>query len=36
MSATRVGKDLEVLVVTDTGIERTVDSGESFKPLGEH
>jgi photosystem II stability/assembly factor-like uncharacterized protein len=34
LSASRVDKVLEVLVVTDTGIEQTLDSGATFKPLG--
>jgi photosystem II stability/assembly factor-like uncharacterized protein len=35
MSASRAsGGTLDVLIVTDSGIERTIDSGASFSPLG--
>jgi photosystem II stability/assembly factor-like uncharacterized protein len=34
MSAARVGKALEILVVTDTAIQRTIDAGETFTPMG--
>jgi len=35
MSASRAdGGTLDVLIVTDSGIERTLDSGASFSPLG--
>jgi photosystem II stability/assembly factor-like uncharacterized protein len=35
MSASRVGKTLEILVVTDTDIQRTLDSGATLTPLGD-
>lgn len=35
MGASRVGKVLEVLVVTDTEVARTVDSGATFSPLAD-
>jgi photosystem II stability/assembly factor-like uncharacterized protein len=35
MSASRTdGKTLDVLIVTDSGIQQTLDSGTSFSPLG--
>lgn len=35
LSASRAGdKTLEALVVTDSGIQRTIDSGATFSPLG--
>jgi len=36
MGASRVGKVLEVFVVTDTEVVRTLDSGATFEPLGDN